>query len=284
MDMVQRPSPDLVLRNTYSQALLTIECKASSFGPDTTQARQTLALLACSGPHLSTLFAFAEPDDWTTTAVFAVTHPQQGDMNSCLQTLASRLETSQIAACSSASVGIELRANGVYLSVAEHAQMPFSMPDTIKVVELQLDEDPRSLYVVPLDPSINAQDAYGKRVVEERVRTALVYELNARLVEGEVAVSWDELMSAAIEVWPLWNDRNSTKFLRDEARRYVERVLTDLASVTGVQGDSSQIGLTLKGITIESASSIRRYLTSPRFRRVSVDLLQDSRQLGLEGV
>ncbi len=284
LDMVGRPSPELVLRKEDGWRLLTVECKTSSFGPDTTQARQAMGLISSSGPHISSAFGLDNPERWAADMLFAVTHPQQADMESCLEVLSRRLEEARIEPTPSTSCGIEQRSDGVYLYFARPERVPFSVPYELRVVTLEPGEDPRPLYLIPLDPSINAQDEYGQRVVEERVRTALAYLIGSRLAQEQFAVTWDELMTAAIEVWPLWRDRDATRYVSERVRRYVERVLKDIAesSTAGVQ--VSPVGFELKGVHPAVAARIRDYLNSAGFRRGQLGFWQSGVQLGLEGV
>ncbi len=181
LDMVERPAPELVLRHNEVPRLLTVECKASSFGPDRKQARQAIGLISLTGPHMASVFGLDTPEQWAAHALFAVTHPQQDDMESCLEALSQRMQAARIEPIPSTSCGIELRDDGVYLLFARPDRMPFSIVEDVKVVTLEPGEDPRPLYVIPLDPSINAQDEYGQRVVEERTRTALAYLIGSRL-------------------------------------------------------------------------------------------------------
>jgi len=284
LDMVTRPAPELVLRHGAGRRLLTLECKASSFGPDTTQARQAMGLISSSGPHLSGIFGLEAPDGWTADVLFAVSHPQQTDMDSCLEVLTQRLQDARIEATPSTSCGIELRCDGVYLRFARPERVPFPVPNELRVVTLEPGEDPRPLYVIPLDPSINARDEYGRRVVEERVRTALAYLIGSRLAQEEFAITWDELMTAAIEVWPLWRDRDATRYLSERVRRYVEAVLKDMAASSSVVVRIFPTEFSLEGVRPEVAARIRDYLSSAGFRRGELGFWQSGVQLGLEGV
>lgn len=284
LDMVRHPVPELVLRHGAGRRLLTVECKASSFGPDTTQARQAMGLISSSGPHLSGTFGLVDADGWTADVLFAVSYPQQGDMETCLEVLSRRLDAARIAPTPSTSCGIELRSDGVYLCFARPDRMPFPVTDELRVATLEPGEDPRPLYVIPLDPSINARDEYGQRVVEERVRTALAYLIASRLARETFAVTWDELMTAAIEVWPLWQDRTSTRYLSERVRRYVEGVLKDMATSSSVEVRISSTGFSLEGVRSDVAARIRDYLSSAGFRRGELGFWKSGVQLGLEGV
>ncbi len=284
LDMVERPAPELVLRNGEARRLLTVECKASSFGPDGKQARQAMGLISCGGPHTASVFGLDGPEGWAAHALFAVTHPQQGDMESCLEVLSGRLEAVRIEPTPSTSCGIELRNDGVYLHFARSDRMPFTVPDDMRVVTLEPGEDPRPLYVIPLDPSINAQDEYGRRAVEERVRLALAYLIGSRLGEEELSISWEELLTAAIEVWPLWGDRDSKRYVSERVRRYVERVLDDIGAIPALGVRVSSAGFALEGVRPAVAARIRDYLASAGFRQGQLGLWRAGIQLGLEGM
>ncbi len=138
--------------------------------------------------------------------------------------------------------------------------------------------------MIPLDPSINAQDEYGQRVVEERTRTALAYLIGSRLGEESFTISWEELLTTAIEVWPLWRDRASVRYLSERVKRYVEAVLNDIAANASAGVQVTSTGFTVSGVRPAVAAGVRDYLTSVGFRQGQLGFRQSGVQLGLEGI
>jgi hypothetical protein len=144
-------------------------------------------------------------------------------------------------------------------------------------------EDPRPLYLIPLDPSIDAQDDYGRRVVQERLRAAFASVVASRLHLGGFAITWDELMTEAIQVWPLWKDRNANRNLLSQTKNYVRKILAEIGRL-GVTAEPTPAGFAVTRIDVASAQRIRKYLVGTAYRRGELDLWQEGVQLGFEEV
>jgi hypothetical protein len=255
-------SPDLLLRHRERPALITLECKVHSFGPASSAAGQATGLLACTGPHIASTLGLEPPHGWRAFPLYAVSHPEQAAMATTLATLAGELARAgvTIAPDPATALGIDVTADGVYLRFAAPARLPFPMADDVKVLDLAPGEDPRPLYVIPIDPAVDLTDDYGRRALEQRLRAAFVATVGARIGRGPVRVGWDELMTAAIPVWPLWRGRG--RRLLQGCRAYVRGRLRDLAAL-GATWDASPAGFTIADVPPELADRIRRALQTP---------------------
>lgn len=276
-------SPDLLLRNELRKTLLTIECKVSSFGPRSDGASQALGILACTGDYVADFLGLPQPDQWTAWGAYAVSHPQQTAMSKTLVGLGEQLKAIGADQCIATAFGIDVATDGVFLDFFEPPQLPLNVIARQKVMNLEIGDDPRPLYLIPLDPSIDAQDEYGKRVVQERVRAAFASLVASRLEQGSFAVSWEELMIGAIQVWPLWKDRDSCRNLLGQTKTYVRKILAEIGRL-GVTSEFTNSGFALEGVDRSSAQRIRRYFMGIAYRQGELDLWQEGVQLGFEDV
>lgn len=276
-------NPDLLLRNDNQQDFLPLECKLSSFGPTVDQSKQALSLLTCTGSYLADYFGLTQTDSWRAVLLYAVSHPQQDAMLETLGVLATKLRDLHIETSPFSSLGISVNEDGVYLHFARPEQMPFSVSTREKVMKLDPGEDPRPLYLLPLDPSISAQDEYGKRAIQERLRSALASLIGSQLQKKSIRLTWDELMVAAIEIWPLWKDRNSTRNLRNQAKQYARRILSEIGRLE-VEIEYTQNGFIIRSIDHTSGQSIQRYFKGRAYRQGELDLWQEGVQLRFEDI
>ena len=276
-------SPDLLLQSKSQRALLTIECKLNSFGSTSDSTQQALGILACTGNYVANFFGLSRPDQWTTLATYAVAHPQQTLMSQTLAILSEQLKTVDVAPCPATSFGIEVGDDGVYLNFSDLDLVPLKVASKHKVMNLEVGEDPRPLYLIPLDPTVNAQDEYGKRVVQERLRMAFASVVASRLYLDGFSVTWDELMTEAIQVWPLWKDRSASRNLLGQTKNYVQRILSEIGRLD-VIAERTANGFSLKGIKASSAQQIRKFLMGVAYRQGELDLWQEGVQLGFEEV
>lgn len=261
--MNQAISPDLLLRHPDRPTLISLECKVDSFGVASSAARQAAGLLACPGPHVAAELGLMEPLRWRVFPLYAVAHPQQNPMAYTLDELRRLLDQASVDAGPdpATALGIEVAADGVYLHFAAPERLPFAVDTAVKVMDLAPGDDPRPLYVIPLDPSIDAADPYGRRALEERVRAAVVATLGARLGRGPATVAWDDLMRLAIPVWSLWRDRGRRRVLQ-QCKAYVRERLRELAPL-GVTFEESQDGFTITEVSPEVAEQVLRRLQTP---------------------
>lgn len=255
-------SPDLLLRHRDRAALIALECKKGSFSPASTAAGQAAGMLACTGPHIATTLGLDPPADWRASPLYAVSHPHQAAMAETLETLARDLTRAGVITCldPATALGIDVAADGVYLRFVAPERLLFPVTVDVKVMELASGEDPRPLYVIPIDPTVDLTDDYGRQALEQRLRSAFVATVGARIGSGSVSVGWDELMTAAIPVWPLWHGKG--RRLLQGCKSYVRRRLRELAAL-GATWDQSPTGFTVADVTPDVADRIRRALQTP---------------------
>jgi hypothetical protein len=285
----ERPSPDLLLAHHQRRLFVPLECKVSSFGPHVPpgnkkhQARQAAALLSATGPYLSDYLGLPEPANWQAYLLYAVSGSQEAAMQATLGHVGTRLLTARIDSTPAGALGIHIQDDGVYLKPALETTAPIiplqaAPPHGVRVVELKDGEDPRLPYLLPWDPSIGPASEYERRVLEERVRSALASLIGSRLDAPTFDVSLDEILLATVEVWELWQDRRAATGLRNAVRSYVRRVLAELRK-QGVDIQIHQNTFSFAQAMPQAAQEVRRYLNSASFRRGEIDLWSEAVQL-----
>ena len=204
-------------------------------------------------------------------------------MQATLASLSERLAQAHIDPTPAGALGIYVRDDGIYLRPARDAHTPIaalqsSPPTEIRVMQLEDDQDPRVLYLLPWDPSIGLPDEVERRALEERVRSALAALIGSQLDALSFQVSLDEILQAAVEVWDVWRDRQATAGLRNAVRRYVKQILDHLCKMQ-VDVKPHQDTFTFSQVTPQIAQDVRHYLTSVAFRRGEIDLWSEAVQL-----
>ncbi len=286
----ERAAPDLLLEHQQRRLLLPIECKVSSFGPKVPPdnkkhpAPQASVLLSATGSYLADYLGLPIPASWQAYLLYAVSESQEAAMQTTLENLRAQLQTAQIDQAPAGALGIHIRDDGVYLKPASTANIPVTAlqtppPDGIRVIKLMNGGDPRSLYLIPWDPSIGPADEYERRVLEERVRSALASLIGSRLDSTDFDVSLDEVLQTAVEVWAVWRDRQTTTGFRNAVRVYVRKVLLHLRDKMNVNIQIHRNTFTFVRVTPLVAQKVRRYLISTGFRRGEIDLWSEAVQL-----
>jgi hypothetical protein len=281
-------SPELLLEQNSQQQLLLIECKSSSFGSASSTSQQARALLACTGPYLAERIGVAEAMAWKGYLLYVISGGQESPMQDTLQALGQELQAARISAASGGAMGIHVRADGVYLSPDARSNIPVqalrqSLANGVQVMALEQDEDPRPLYLIPFDPSVGVDDPVERRVLEERVRQALTSLIGSRLDMPSFEVAMDEILTAATEVWNLWEDSQAATGFRNAVRAYVRDVLRQVRNL-GAHIQSHEHHFAFTEVTPRIARDLRRYLESAAFRRGEIDLWSEAVQLDFSGL
>ena len=276
--------PDVLLRQQDERQFLLIECKKSSFGPGSDTSEQARALLACSGIYLAERIGLKSPEHWKDFLLYVVTGGQEPQMQATLQALALEMEENHISTSGNGAIGVHIRGDGVYLvnpdsqSAVPVDSLRSTVGKGLRVMELEEGEDPRPLYLIPLDPSVDVRDPFERRVLEERVRQALTSLIGSRLDASRLEVTMEEIMVAVTEVWEVWEDSSARKGFRNAVRAYVREVLRRIRRLE-VEVELQEQRFVFKQVTPDVARRVRRYLTSVAFRRGQIDLWTDAVQL-----
>ena len=130
---------------------------------------------------------------WQAYLCYALGDGNQQAMLDTLEVLSSRLERASIETVLSGTIGIAVRKNGVHLKSLPRDNSPItalrtSGPDGICVMALDEGDDPRPLYLLPLDPSIRMDGKSERRDLEERVRSGITSVIGRHLDEPEFEI------------------------------------------------------------------------------------------------
>lgn len=265
-------APELILGNHQKMKSLIFECKASSFGANTTQAFQARALLSDDAQYIAEFLGLPDPGSWEGALSYVVEAPHEINMMSTLEELSAEIRGLGAETANCASLGIRIDGEQIFVSAASESSL-------LHVTELDVSEreaevfrnNAKPFYIIPIDSDVDAGDPHGRKVLEERVRNSLAATVVSQLINGEVAVSLDQILTDCIPVWNLMRGRDNAAWLRNAVRAYVRSILFELRGLglaIEVNGDNFYIG----AITIAQAEQTRSYFESLPFRRGVIDL------------
>ncbi len=111
----------------------------------------------------------------------------------------------------------------------------------IKVIEGQPDTDPRPLYFIPLDPSVE-QNAYGKKTLEQRLLSEILSLIGRAIIPSSVALTVEDLLSKATwGMYSLWGDNNARKNLRRQVNSFFKNKIALVFPQNFMQGQDEWI-------------------------------------------
>lgn len=279
-------NPDILLRHSQRNLFLPIECKLNSFGPDSTAAEQANVLLSVEGSQIAASIGLPQAQNWQSFLIYAL-NADHDRMLETLQELTLRLKSANLSVVSSGTLGIIVSSDGIDLQTLPCDVVPVSAlrserPNIIRVMELEDGGDPRPFYLVPVDPSIKLNNPFGIRLIEERIRTAVMSVFGSKLDMGAFEVTEDEFMREVLEIWDYWKDRQArTGLLKQATRPYINKILKEMRD-RGAKITQKQRTIQFSEITPTIAQNIRAYLMSASFRRGDINFEENLRQLSFD--
>lgn len=146
LDFQDSASPDEVLRQSNGKQYLLVECKRSSFGPDSTTAKQAVTLLLLNKEALSEALGFPAATDLDGLLTYVTNSEQIELMMDTLGKLRVLIEDSGFETIDSSCLGIRIDStNSVYLVIDKScaAKLGIDEKGDIKVIEGDIETDPR---------------------------------------------------------------------------------------------------------------------------------------------
>lgn len=262
--------PDLVLLNSQRACALLIECKSSSFGPDTDQGSQASTLLLIGLENFRS--QIGTPWLEHLLDVFLVPAEQVELQERCLNEISSRLANRGQAVSPAQAWGLLLGSGGVYLTNLS-ASPCLDECNRVLVVETEEPENYEPVRIIPIDPSIDSRDPEGHRIVCERarnifVKTALT-QMNSSSPPCTILISVREICSQIVLVWDVWN-KDSQKWLRTLVRRVLRPRIDDMISAGAEEVQCREYDFCLRVPSDEVRSDIKKVLLSVRSRKAEV--------------
>jgi hypothetical protein len=245
----QQPGPDILAQHANGRQWLLLEAKGNSFSASSSAAVQARGLLVAGGDLTGPLglAPSTRPDGVVAYLLPEVAAPL---LATTLSQIRHELAGASIPAAPAGALGLSRQSDGVYLHDQHPAgQLPSRLERLLsapqRVHEVDVETDPRPLYVIPWDPGIDQQSLgarYGRKVLQERIRSAAIARLGRAPIPGTVDLNCDDLLAEGTRgFYAVWRDRGQVQGLRSEVRRFLRDSLAPSGSrlpesVTPLQG------------------------------------------------
>ena len=266
------PVADVLLDNPGKSHLVVMECKSSSFGIESHQARQARGFILAGSDIMRRGLPITKR---SAEVCYVVPATDVGAMEETLVSLQAELQADGTQVCEVGAIGVRVREHGVYLR-ADHRtpggdDLPTAVAPEQRVLETEADDDPRPLYVIPWIPGGGDEDLSALR---EKLRSQLLSHIG-RSSLGELKLRFDDLLDEVSRgVYGKWRDRRSLRGQVNTTVGGIVSALTDGHQAVTVR--TAELALTL-GSEEERQSLMEQIRTADVPPRVS-----EGRQLPLE--
>lgn len=229
LDCQNAVKPDLIFekKDTRSEYFV-LECKRSSFGPESSTAKQARTLLIATGPIYPEILAVGKRGDFKGILCYLVGSSQNVMMETTLKKLREEivltvhLETGDFGCFS-----LNAHANSIELNFSDHIKdtLGLSLSSPVKLIDLEEDTDPRPLYFIPLDPNLDSEKSeqeFGRRILIERILSYILSRIGNTQPPKEISFSIYELLNnVTFGLYEIWEDSDAKKFLKKLVKNFM---------------------------------------------------------------
>jgi hypothetical protein len=227
------PEPDVLASAPPADPWLVIECKASSFGTDSSTRDQAMKIIA-RARDLSLVGGSPPGADLPGHVVYVTRGDQAADLQATLHALAARVAGAGLDPAGVGTLGIDVeRGVGVVVDhVAGSLPAAAAAAFSARVVVLEAagpEEDARPLYLVPYDPGVTQTDeecARCLRILLARARAHAASLIGRSPAPGTAVIEGDALLDGAtFGLSRFWRDTGARDKAAYEALRFVKASL-----------------------------------------------------------
>lgn len=234
------PSPDVIAEPTNDVPWMIIECKRSGFSSVSPTARQARKLISIKVPFIETVGKPGSPE--RVVLLYIVRNSRVDDFADTLAELSVEMsEHADVCVVAlgvvkrmSDGVGFQLVRKGDHhcVSAGYDTLIDFLSPECV-VLEVEDGEDPRPLYFVPYDPSLDYDDTTlstrdeAKFDLLLRAGMAAITLIGPEAIPARVSLSADDLLrKATYNMSAFWGTSNEISRLRELIMEYIVRLIS----------------------------------------------------------
>lgn len=229
-DYQDKARPDLILEKERKKKFCILECKKSSFGPNTEQAKQARTLLLISGPIISEVLGLGSRGQNEGILCYFSGSSQVEMMEKTLKTLTQDIKNLKLESGNCGCFGIKTEQSTILLEYSEQIKTFLNIKDNspVEIIRLEKDTDPRPLYLIPYDPNIQQtkeEQELCRRILFERILSHIISKIGGADIPSSIIFKTEELLnSATFEVYEIWEDTEATKHIRRVVKYFLNQI------------------------------------------------------------
>ncbi|MGA2464484.1 MAG: hypothetical protein ABSH06_09045 [Thermodesulfobacteriota bacterium] len=220
--------PDLILEADNRSKLLIMECKKSSFGSSSSTSGQARTLLLLSGPVISEVLAIGKRSSAQGILCYFTRSEQVSQLENTLSTLEQEIQKANLDSGEYGCLGIGSNDTAIFLTYSDKMRqlLRFQSPSPLEILSLEDGTDPRPLYFIPYDPSIEQsreEQALSRRILYERFLSNILTKIGPVNAPCEVVLKGEEILRAAtFGLYDIWEDAEARKHIRRLWRDFMD--------------------------------------------------------------
>lgn len=228
--------PDLILKVTDQKKFCILECKASSFGPESSNSIQARTFLLMTGPIISQVLGIGDKNEGI---LCYFTGPNNSNlMNNTLQKLAKRMKVdTNLQIGKFGCLEINLSNSSILLEYSKSTKTSLKLTEEspVKILDVEKDTDPRPLYFIPYDPNIEQtkeEQEFCRRIFLERILSSIISKIGSiDNIPTSLTINTDELLtSATFGLYEIWDNSDTKKNIRKVVKDFLINIKNSINS------------------------------------------------------
>ena len=240
--------PDVITANAASRRFAVTECKASSFGTQSSTAEQARSLLIVGGPRCSEVLGISDDAVSESIIAFLMPEDQKDAFSPTLSELDEELTKADLPP--GPSCILALRASPAAISVVsdEKASDFFGMPrQPTRFLAIEEGTCPRPLYFVPYDPDSDQSQAerqLSKRILFERILGSVVSATGRANPPFDLLLEPERMLNDAMfGTYEHWENPDARRHMRRLCREFMNALMRAVEPVApGAMKYEPQVG------------------------------------------
>lgn len=227
--------PDVVLqRKDGAQTFILAECKKASFGTGSSTAEQARTLMLINEGTFKDVMGLDRHAKVESSTVYFVPEDQTNLLLATIKEMGDEFDKGNIPHGQAHVAGIIGNEKGIFLELKGKVSKVLSINELspILIIETDGQNDPRPLYFIPYDPSIEQtqeEKSLCQQIFYQRVLASLLSRTGRSPTPGKMVVSVKDLLNeATFGMYTLWHNKDSTHHMRDMLRGFMAEVRSGL--------------------------------------------------------
>jgi hypothetical protein len=212
--------PDILLEAKKIKKLCFIECKSSSFGKNSSTAKQARTILIISGPIISEVLALSTIEKVKGITCFLTPSNQTELLKNTLQEIEYEINIYNLEIGDYDCFGLKTNESTISLEYSAKIKRLLNLikEPPVRIVSFEKNCDPRPLYFIPYDPNINQskeEQELCRRILLERILSHVISKIGSAIIPSSISFKTEEILnSITFGIYEIWEDNEAKKYIR----------------------------------------------------------------------
>lgn len=222
--------PDVVLSQSEQHKHAVIECKAGSFGAQSSTAEQARSLLIAAGPRSAEIFGLSPAEISASILGYLIPNSDREMLSQTLSELRGELADNGLPGGVSCVLGLEITDSHLGIFVDADGGSFFSLPEGFNAFKVrEPGTDPRPLYFIPYDPDIQQSEqerVLCKQILFERMQATIITAIGRAHPPSEIILESRSLLNDAMfGMFEHWENTESARHMRSLCTQFMRALM-----------------------------------------------------------